>query len=320
MPCEEGADKYKFCISSNYYNVLLKYAEANKSNVDKEKICDKISTSMGFSNNIDVREICKEFKALYKSFSIYSGKTTLANDIFSNYDCTFLNYWLNDKLRENVSDNSNYVKKFYEKIKEQDGNFFSNDKNLEKYLHVIDPNILENMKLLYELYDNAVKVINIIKDPTYKYEENKSCSDYIKECDEKYKEAMDNCLNSNADYYNALKLFKYSYKFLTSSSTNTSNICEYSKFCFFPEYDPVLEKQRNTIKVSSTLFVLSLVLPLIYKYTPCGPFLRKKINMVKDKWMNPDKNGDELLPLSTDIEENISDNENYNIAYYSETN
>ncbi|SBT01184.1 PIR Superfamily Protein, partial [Plasmodium ovale curtisi] len=43
--------------------------------------------------------------------------------------------------------------------------------------------------------------------------------------------------------------------------------------------------------------------------------LRTKINMVKDRWINPDKNEDELLPLSTDIEDNISDNEEYNIGY-----
>ncbi|SBT83304.1 PIR protein, partial [Plasmodium ovale] len=72
-------------------------------------------------------------------------------------------------------------------------------------------------------------------------------------------------------------------------------------------------------KISSTLSVLSLVLPLIYKYTPFGPFLRIKISMVKDRWIHPDKNGEELLPLSTDIEDNISDNEEYNIGY-SETN
>ncbi|SBS90944.1 PIR Superfamily Protein, partial [Plasmodium ovale curtisi] len=42
--------------------------------------------------------------------------------------------------------------------------------------------------------------------------------------------------------------------------------------------------------------------------------------MVKDRWLNPGKIADELLPLSTDIEDNISDNENYNIGYYSETN
>ncbi|SBT51319.1 PIR Superfamily Protein [Plasmodium ovale wallikeri] len=135
-------------------------------------------------------------------------------------------------------------------------------------------------------------------------------------------EAMDRCLNTNDDFYNALKIFKDSYGFLTEPSSNESNACNSREFFFFPKYDPVPEKEKRimTIKISSTLSVLSLALPLIYKFTPFGPFLRAKINRVKDRWMNPDKNGEELLPLSTDIEDIIFDNENYNIGYYSETN
>ncbi|SBT57978.1 PIR Superfamily Protein [Plasmodium ovale wallikeri] len=62
------------------------------------------------------------------------------------------------------------------------------------------------------------------------------------------------------------------------------------------------------------------IIPFIYKFTPFGSFLRGKIKMVKDKWVSQDKNGEELLSLSTYIEDNNSDNEEYNISYYSETN
>ncbi|SBT02286.1 PIR protein [Plasmodium ovale] len=345
MPCEKGAGKYKFCLSSNYYEELLKYAKDHKSEVDKNQQCDNLSTSMTFSEDIDAKNICQEFKALYKSFSDYplgkSSKNDISpvdgssknetspvsgsseNDPLSNYDCYFLNYWLNGKLRESVKYGSINVKEFYEKIKKQDDNSFSKTNDLEEHLDVINPNVLENMKLLYELYENAVKIINIINDPTYKPEENKSCSDYIKECDDKYKEAMDNCLSSNADYYNALKLFKYSYQFLTASSTNKSDTCVYSEFCHFPEYDPVLErKQRNIMagKILSAPLILSFVIPLLYKYTPFGPFFRAKTKMIKNRWINPEKNESELLLLSTDNEDNISENGEYNIGYYSGTN
>ncbi|SBS93139.1 PIR Superfamily Protein [Plasmodium ovale curtisi] len=334
MPCEEGANKYKFCLSSNYYEVLLKHAKDNKTKINTDKKCDNITTSMTFSENLSAKDICVEFKSLYKSFSDYPlgkssqnenspGDGSSQSDPLSNYDCDFLNYWLNGKLRENVKYGSINVKEFYEKIKEQDDNFFSKTNNLEKYLDVINPNVLENMKLLYELYENAVKVINIINDPTYKPEDNKSCSDYIKECDDKYKEAMDNCLSSNADYYNALKLFKYSYQFLTASSTNKSDTCVYSEFSHFPVYDPVLErKQRNIMagKILSAPLILSFVIPLLYKYTPFGPFLRAKTKMIKNRWINQDKNESELLLLSTDDEDNISENGEYNIGYYSGTN
>ncbi|SBS89329.1 PIR Superfamily Protein [Plasmodium ovale curtisi] len=333
-------DKYSFCINSPYYEALLKHVKDKHNDVEKEEKCDTIQTSMKFPESKNSTKICKEFKFLYKSFSTYGKEKTRKDDTFSYYDCGFLNYWLNNILRENVINGSINVKEFYDEIKLKDDEIFSRHEDLGKYMNVIDPEILKNMKLLYELYDNAVKIINIIEDKDYtpdeqendeqqneahenqqpKKEVHKPCSYYVEQCDKNYKEAMDRCLNSNVDYYNALKFFKGSYDFLTEKKPDELNTCNSSKFFFFLEYDPVLEKQRNTIKILSTLSVLSLALPLIYKYTPFGPFLRTKINMVKDKWMNTDKNESELLSISTDTEDNISENGEYNIGYYSGTN
>ncbi|SBT84467.1 PIR protein, partial [Plasmodium ovale] len=259
--------KYTFCINSNYYDAIVQYVNSKNVEVENVKNCDNLSFNMNFTKNLSSEKICKEFKFFYKSLSENPiGKTT-GKSIFSDYDCNFLNYWLNDKLRENSKkDNEDYI----------------ND--------------------------------------DLKNKEKESCSKYTKECDENYKKAMDRCLNSNDDFYNALIYFKDSYKIITETSYNESNVCNSSEFYYFPWYDVVLEKKANAIKISSTLSILSLVLPLIYRYTPFGPFLRTKINMVKDRWINPDKNEDELLLLSTDIEDNISDNEEYNIGYYSETN
>ncbi|SBT57020.1 PIR Superfamily Protein [Plasmodium ovale wallikeri] len=318
MPCKKQTDKYIFCINSNYYEGLVQHVKGKNDEVLKEGNCDNIFLDKEFYQNVTAKGICQEFKFLYNSFSEYPIKKTSEKDIFTDYDCDFLNYWLNDKLRIKVSDDSNYIKQFYEKIKQQNNNFFSKTNNLEEYLHVIDPNVLENMKVLCNLYDNAVKIMSIKNTQNYTDEEEKnkyqkSCSEYTKECDKNYKEAMDMCLNSNDDFYNALKNFKDAYDIITKPSSNESNVCNSSEFYYFPWYDVVLEKKANAIKISSTLSVLSL-------YTPFGPFLRTKINMVKGRWINPDKNEDELLPLSTDIEDNISDNEEYNIGYYSETN
>ncbi|SBT57018.1 PIR Superfamily Protein [Plasmodium ovale wallikeri] len=325
MECKKGTseESYKFCINSPYYEMLVQHVKNNNNKVINIKNCDILSTEWSYSANQSTENICKEFKFLYESLNIYRGDKSREKEAFTKDDCNFLNYWLNDKLRNNDKDISICVKEFYEEMKRQDSDFFSNPKDLENYLHVIDTEILENMKLLYELYDNAVKVINIIKNKTYKYEEHKSCNDYIEVCDKKYKEAMDRCLNSNVDYYNALEIFKDSYQFLTEPSSDKSNTCEYSKFNIFPKYDPVLErKQRNIMvgKILSAPLILSFVIPLLYKYTPFGPFFRAKTKMIKNRWINPDKNESELLLLSTDDEDNISENGEYNISYYSGTN
>ncbi|SBT59391.1 PIR Superfamily Protein [Plasmodium ovale wallikeri] len=325
MPCEQQTDKYKFCINSNYYETIVQYVKGKSDEFKKEENCDKVSLNTNLYENVSAENICKEFKFLYKSFSKYSVEKKNENKIFTDYDCDFLNYWLNFKLRESVTDGSINVKQFYKQIKEQNDNFFSKTNDLDEYLYDIDPNVLENMKLLYNLYDNAVKIMSIISNEDYINEEEKQkeqdlCLAYTKKCDENYKKAMDSCLNSNVDFYNALKNFKYAYDIIAEPSSNESNACDSSEFYYFPEYDALLEKKANAIKISSTLLVLSFALPLMYKFTPFGPFLRAKINMVKDRWTNQDKNGDELLPLSTDIEDIIFDNENYNIGYYSETN
>ncbi|SBS93651.1 PIR Superfamily Protein [Plasmodium ovale curtisi] len=363
-------DKYSFCTNSPYYEELLKHVKNNKKKVDEENNCGNLSTSMQFSESEKATEICKEFKFLYKSFGTYGKEKSREDDAFSYYDYDFSNYWLNNKLRENVNDDLINVKEFYKQIISKNQEFFSKHEELEKHMNFIDPEILENMKLLYELYVIAVKIINIAYNKDYKpdeleneeqkiesreneqqeskaqeneqqenqhqenqqkenqqkenqqkeKEENKPCSYYGEQLDKNYKEAMDRCLNSNVDYYNALKFFKGSYDFLTEMKPDELNTCKSNKFYYFPEYDAVLEKKANAIKISSTLLVLSFALPLIYKYTPFGPFLRAKIRMVKDRWLNPGKIADELLPLSTDIEDNISDKEEYNIGYYSETN
>ncbi|SBT57095.1 PIR Superfamily Protein [Plasmodium ovale wallikeri] len=322
MPCKKQTDKYRFSTNSNYYNALLQYIKGKSGDAGKAKSCDDLSTSMTFSNNIYAKDICQEFKFLYKSFDEYPNGVIGKSDPFSYYDCDFLNFWLNDKLRKSVNNGLIQIKEFYKEIKNKDDEFFSKTNDLEKYMHVIDPNVLENMKLLYNLYDNAVKIISIINNEECTNEEQKSCIDHIKECDNKYKEAMDRCFNSNDDFYNALKNFKDGYKIITEPSYNKSKVCNSSEFSLFPEYDPVPEKEKRimTIKISSTLSVLSLALPLIYKFTPFGPFLRRKINMVRNRWLNPDENESELLLSSTDIEEDISDNGEYNIGYYSGIN
>ncbi|SBS94490.1 PIR Superfamily Protein [Plasmodium ovale curtisi] len=324
MGCKYGSGKedYTFLRNAHYYGNLP--AETNNDTLEqnKKKICDNLSDT-NLSEDSSARNICEYFVYMYNYLNKFTDSQKKEKSV-TDEDCHFMNYWLNVKLRDKNIDAKICVNDFYGKLKSKDESFFSSTTKLENHLHVIDTDTLENMKLLYKLYDNAVKIISMINTQNYTDEERneaqKSCSEYTNECDKDFKEAMDKCFNSNDDFYNALKNFKDGYKIIIEPSSNELNVCNSSEFHYFPWYDVVLEKKKNAIKISSTLSVLSLVLPLIYKYTPFGPFLRTKINMVKDRWINPDINEDELLPLSTDIEDNISDNEEYNIGYYSETN
>ncbi|SBT52085.1 PIR Superfamily Protein [Plasmodium ovale wallikeri] len=307
IPGKKVTGKYIFCLNSPYYESLLKNISDNNGKVNDVDKCNDLSTSMMFSEKRSSTEICKEFKFLYKSFNEYRAKDISEKDTFTDYDYDFLNYWINVNLRENVKSGSINVKEFYEKIKNKDNDFFSKNKDLNDYLHVIDPDVLVNMKLLYNLYSISEKIINI-SDQVYPEKgitdkEQKSCSDYKNECDKNYKEAMDRCLNTNDDFYNALKIFKDSYGFLTEPSSNESNACNSREFFFFPKYDPVPEKEKRimTIKISSTLSVLSLALPLIYKLQ-CNSFLGNIFNNVKAREkVIPGKKVDDMQKASPDV-------------------
>ncbi|SBT58445.1 PIR Superfamily Protein [Plasmodium ovale wallikeri] len=304
MISKKVTEKYGFCINAPYYQMLVQLFIKKKNELDNIQNCSNFSPDKTFLKHPSATQICKEFTFLHDSLSKYRGGENRKDEPFTEDDCNFLNYWLNDKLRNN-NDFSISVKETYDEIKGKNVKIFSKHSELDEHMVNIETKILENMKFLYELYYNAVKIINMMRGQDYSDEEQeneehkkentkgeegreqheeedqerkeheeeqnnkkkKSCLEYIMECDKNYREAMDRCLNTNDDFYNALKIFKDSYGFLTEPSSNESNACNSREFFFFPKYDPVPEKEKRimTIKISSTLSVLSLALPLIYK-------------------------------------------------------
>ncbi|CAI7719445.1 PIR protein [Plasmodium vivax] len=324
MPCVEGENKYSFCINSPHYKVLLKYVYDNKSTLGNDIKCDLLTPSMTFSGELSAKEICKEFMLLYKSFRIYSATGTPPNEIFSFGDCDFLNYWLNDKLRKSVNDGDTIdVRGFYNEIKNKNPEFFSDNKDLEEYMKIIDPEILKNMELLYDLYDYERKILNMLLNQDYSGENKKPCSHYTDKCYENYKTALDRCLNGHKELCKELKYFKKSYNFSIEQDIQDVNNCKTATNFRLPEQDPVLEiekKEAMRIQNLTSPLIVLLVTPLIYKFTPVGPFLQEKIKKVKNMWKSPKKNKEKMLSSSMDIENNISDNRKYKLAYNSVTN
>ncbi|SBS91281.1 PIR Superfamily Protein, partial [Plasmodium ovale curtisi] len=281
-----------------------------------------LSNDVCSSENPTGKEICKNILYMYKFLDKVQRSRNPSSTI-TNEDLEFLNYWLNVKLKNGNGNVSICINEFYKAIKSEEDYFKSRNIILESLFHVIDLDELENMELLYELYDNSRNILDMMRGQVYtdderKNEEQKSCLDYTEDCSKKYIKAMDKCLNGNADFYKALKDFKINYIAIEKETEDVSK-CKSSQYFHLPEYDPVLErKQRNIMagKILSAPLILSFVIPLLYKYTPLGPFLRTKINMIKNSWMNSDEYESELSSLPTDIKDNTSDNGEYNIGYY----
>ncbi|SBT84453.1 PIR protein, partial [Plasmodium ovale] len=287
-----------------------------------EDACNSFSNDDCSLENPFGKEICKKILYMYEFLDKVQRSWKIPSTI-TNEDLNFLNYWLNVKLKDKSSNASVCISKFIETINSKGNNLRSREINLKKHLNVIDRHNLENIELLYELYRTKQKIFDIMLKVDQSNNQETLCPEYLKKCYDDYKQGMNNCLNDYDDFYKALKKFKYYYKYGIEEETDKSGYCKSDNFFLLPEYDPVLERKQKKImliqNITTPLIVL-FIIPLLYKYTPFGPFLRTKINMVKDRWMNAGKNESELLSISTDTEDNISENGEFNIGYYSGTN
>ncbi|VUZ99561.1 PIR protein [Plasmodium vivax] len=319
-----SSEDYSFCINAPHYKERLKDVEDKKRNTEKmEKIkCDSLKTMM-FSESSSAQDICKEFTLLHESISEYSAKIYTQGKIFSPGDCDFLNYWLNNKLSKsiNVGDKID-VRGFYNEIKNNNQEIFSGYEYLENDMKNIDPEILKNMELLYDLYNYQQRILDLLLNQVSSEEDNNQCSFYTDKCYEKYITAINRCYGIYDEFYKALKDFKSTYDIVIKQGTEDKYNCKGSDNFQLPEFDAVLQREKTKIMLiqgSSSFLMLILTFPLIYKFTPFGPFLQGKIKKVKNMWKSPKKNKEKLLS-SMDIGNNISDNEKYKLAYNSVSN
>ncbi|SBT00475.1 PIR Superfamily Protein, partial [Plasmodium ovale curtisi] len=312
---------YDFCINSPYYEMLVEtvYKEGVVQEIDN--VCKSFKNDVCLFEDLPAEEICKKVLYMYKFLDKVQSSQKPPSTI-TNEDLDFLNYWFNVKLNSKNSNASICISEFYKAIKSEEDYFKSSNIILENRLHVIHSTKLENMKLLYELYHAKQNILDIMLKQDYSDNGESLCPEYLKKCYYDYMQGIDKCLNDYGDFCKAIKKFKYDYKYGIEEVPDKSEYCNISEYFRLPEYDSAIEKQRKimTIKILSTPLIMSFVIPLLYKYTPLGPFLRTKINTVKNKWMNSDEYGSELSSLPTDIEDNISDNGEYNIGYYSGIN
>ncbi|KMZ76905.1 hypothetical protein PVIIG_06168 [Plasmodium vivax India VII] len=282
MPCVEGKSKYSFCINSSYYNGLLDFAkkEINENTVLKGKKinCKSLYTTRNFSTSSSAEEICKEFTLLHYYIIEHSTNKTSSGKTFSFGDCDFLNYWLNDKLRKSVKEGDKIdVRGFYNEIKNNNQEIFSGYEYLENDMKNIDPEILKNMELLYDLYNYQQRILDLLLNQVSSEEDNNQCSFYTDKCYEKYITAINRCYGIYDEFYKALKDFKSTYDIVIKQDTEDIYNCKRSDHFRLPEHDPVLEREEKRIMLiqgSTSFLMFILTFPLIYKV--------KKIILIKD--------------------------------------
>ncbi|SCO73010.1 Plasmodium vivax Vir protein/Plasmodium variant antigen protein Cir/Yir/Bir, putative [Plasmodium vivax] len=153
----------------------------------------------------------------------------------------FLNFWLNKELKTKKNILSITVQEFYQKLIDEDSSF-DGEKKLTNQIHDIKGEDLENMNILYDMYD----IYNNVK--TTSDEEN--CKSYYAECVQKFKDAIERySQDKNDEYYKALKSFKKKYE--DYNGDNNLGGCKHEYLLKLPQLGE--ENENSAIVTASDL-------------------------------------------------------------------
>ncbi|SBS99299.1 PIR Superfamily Protein [Plasmodium ovale curtisi] len=336
MTCLEDAKNgdYGFFEKINYYREKAEAAEkTNKVEISIELDYCPDDEEMGcyyfLINDISPKIqsahiICEQFKKIYNLLS--NSKFEKEAGKLENNDYSFMNYWLNDKLRGKNTDLPMCVKEFYKKLKEINENYFK-IKTLDEQLYNIERHDLDNMRNLYDLYNIKDKIMEAI---TEEFNEGKSlsCLGYTKECQKKYKEAIINCHGNCSYFYSLIKEFKSKYKNdLSNFAKNSSFSCKSEELFELPKYGVVLKEhegvqtiRNGTLSVLLPVFGVFLMFKLSDKFTPFRQYILEKIKKRKSMLFDEEERDNELLLYTSDDDSSIFNDGEYNISYYNVRN
>ncbi|SBT54013.1 PIR Superfamily Protein [Plasmodium ovale wallikeri] len=306
-----------------FFEMFDQYATKESSAVTSSKTesyCDSFLNDHIFTHIGSPKEFCKKFKRLY-DILIITNRQGKENGEFDKYDCAFLNYWLNDKLRGANADTTISIENFYHKSKAADGNSFKS-KLLDKKLYNIEKHDLENMRRLYNLYNIKSKVSDTMAEGITQ-EESALCLSYTKECYEKYRDAIINCRDGCFFFYSVLTEFKNKYKEF-SYYTSTSNYCKSEELFDLPDYETVLKEHKSgpfkkiiTLPVLFPLLGMFFILIFSDTLTSFRQKAFEKIKSTKNMLLGARERSIELLSYTSDNDNIIGDHEEYSIRYFS---
>ncbi|SBS91871.1 PIR Superfamily Protein [Plasmodium ovale curtisi] len=283
-------------------------------------------------------EICQNFKKLV----IYINNRKLTDTLVTNnkYE-DYLNFWINFHL-EKYKDNKIKPSDFYINIRAKDiqfsrSTFHINISNIEK-------DILENMKVLYSLYQ---EFYNIFVSSYSTHPNIETCKGYANKCISTYKNFIKHCPTKDAQIFcTALSDFEQVYNSIRSNKPFDNN-----HLPKLPSYEDAIKVEKQLLDVTGhrathdqvpsthtgnshygedisprhTIFVILgsllgifLILLSMYMFTPFGSWLRRRIKQKRIIFANFKNEENQLL--NNDEMLIYSDNMNYNISYNSTEN
>ncbi|SBS95391.1 PIR Superfamily Protein [Plasmodium ovale curtisi] len=300
---------YNAAYSNCIYKDKLDYYK-NDGELENNNGCSDFTKSDLITQGNE-QKICKAvilfFKDLNDQKDTYKDPTNenikYENTTYKDNGCKYLFYWLYTyalNKKESIKNTLNLYKDLYRLYNE-------NHNHLNKfsdYINEMNEDTSEKFVRLTNLYNELDNFFT----KNEKKKENETCTDYSFHT---YLSYVDECRKGyDNDFCNELKNFRKKYNFFIQKVIK----CQ-GKKDLLPPVERI-DAVDMTIIPFSFISVTSLILPILYKFTAFGPWLRRLIGKNENilEYINEETN----QSLNTyEIQNDISNMPNYNIAYNS---
>ncbi|SBT78584.1 PIR protein [Plasmodium ovale] len=300
----------KYIRYDNYIETYYKKDENNKNT------CNAFLPDVDVSSKETANDVCAKFKNLYK-FIIHKNSQANTSSLKDN-DFAYLNYWLNNKLRNDTHGHNVTVKMLHENMNNRENEFVSNDIFKGK-LYDIEYEDFKNMLLLRRLQKCHAEIFHFT---TKIGDQIIPCIEHYQEFISTYETGIIQCPNDNTSFCKALKHFKEKYErtFLREHSMREN--CIDRDRLELPKYEDVSKKKQITMvgTVLGPSFGTLFTLLFLYKFTPFGQWIHAKMGTKKGAHSNLYEEHDQSFLYSSDNEDINSDYNQYGISYDSVVN
>ncbi|SBT53974.1 PIR Superfamily Protein [Plasmodium ovale wallikeri] len=286
------------------------YNAAALSNRYKEKL-DSYENSTEMKNMAGCSEFHNEHlnakdkqnKICEAVISFLSHLQKETDPIYRDSGCKYLYFWLYTHVISNQQTIENTLNIYKELYNIYNKNHEGSDV-LTNYINVMNEDISDKLVKLTNIYNKLDNFYDGITEPLPKGKCNSGVSElyatYLDECKKGYDD----------DFCDELKIFRKKHNFIIERVLS----CEGKQYLLPPveRFNTV----SKTIVPFTLLSVTSFILPVLYKFTALGPWIRHHIGKNRNVCNNMNEEADQLV-YSYEIEDDNFSMQNYNIAYNS---
>ncbi|SBS95330.1 PIR Superfamily Protein [Plasmodium ovale curtisi] len=281
-------------LSNRYKEKLDSYENSTEMN--------NVAGCNGFHNEyLNAKDNQNKICEAVISFLSHLQKET--DPIYRDSGCKYLYYWLYTHVISNqktIENTLNMYKKLYDIYNQNHGG----SDVLTNCINGMNEHTSDKLVKLTNIYNKLDNFYDGITTPIPKENCNSGISElyatYLDECKKGYDD----------DFCDELKIFRKKHNFIIERVLS----CEGKQYLLPPveRFDTV----SKTIVPFTLLSVTSFILPVLYKFTALGPWIRHQLGKNRNVWNNMNEEPDQLA-YSYEIENDNSSMQDYNIAYNS---